>query len=269
MHKLRSLSIGEHIATAFANILRHCLTAEALENTAVYKHWGYVDDTLTFVVGEYSDVEFFIHTFDSAIFPLKWDHDVQLDCQHFLDVQIYARFQEAQDGCGSIRFETTMYRKPSFMPHYLAALSDHPPSHKSDIFRCEAYRALLLCAKQQYFQECIQQILGFLSSAGYPEYLFKVPLFCSETRALAFKKLEQRKPKDHGYIVTAKLRNNVVMSLPFNVQLESIGIAKVFRSTLGSIVPVELKLGWSVKINSMRRLYRLNWPCVPQSMGNG
>ena len=155
------------------------------------------------------------------------------------------------------------------MPHYLAALSDHPPSHKSGIFRCEAYRALLLCAKQQYFQECIQQILGFLSSAGYPEYLFKVPLFCSETRALALKKLEQRKPKDHGYIVTAKLRNNVVMSLPFNVQLESIGIAKVFRSTLGSIVPVELKLGWSVKINSMRRLYRLNWPCVPQSMGNG
>ena len=50
------------------------------------------------------------------------------------------------------------------------------------------------------------------------------------------------------------------MSLPFTAQLESLGVARVFRVLLGSIIAIELKLGWSVKVNSMRRLYRLNWP---------
>ena len=173
------------------------------------------------------------------------------------------------DGSSSVSFETSMYRKPGYMPHYLAALSDHPPCHKAGIFKCEAYRALILCAKQNCFDECIVQILGFLSHAGYPEHLFSVPRFCVESRASALTKLEQRKPRSCEFVVTAKLRKNVVMSLPFNAQLESLGVARVFRALLGSIIPIELKLGWSVKVNSMRRLYRLNWPCVRQSMGIG
>ena len=57
------------------------------------------------------------------------------------------------------------------------------------------------------------------------------------------------------------------MSLPFNAQLDTLGVAKVFKLVFGSIIPIDIKLGWSVKRNSMRRLYRLNWPCAAQKHG--
>jgi hypothetical protein len=270
LHKLKSLSIGEHIATAFANILRHCLTSEAVQHASVVKHWGYVDDTLSFVVGNSSDVSHFVHTFDNAINPLEWDHDIQCDAQHFLDIQIFAKSIARSDGGHDVHFETTMYRKPSFRPHYLAALSEHPASHKCGIFRCEAFRVLTLCAKQTQFDSCIFQVVGFLSSAGYPSSLFRLPSFSSSRRLEALKKLEGRKPKRSGdFEVTAKLRKSVIMSLPFNAQLDTLGVPKVFKLMFGSIIPIDIKLGWSVKRNSMRRLYRLNWPCAAQKHGNG
>ena len=54
-------------------------------------------------------------------------------------------------------------------------------------------------------------------------------------------------------------------------QANKLGICSSFRSTVVSIVPLRIQTAWTVKQNSMRGLYRLNWPCRPnaQSMGQG
>ena len=49
LHKLRSLSIGEHIATAFANILRHALTFDVVSSCPfITNHWDTLMTLSTF-----------------------------------------------------------------------------------------------------------------------------------------------------------------------------------------------------------------------------
>ena len=136
LKKLKSLSIGEHIATAFANILRYDLITPVLRlsNNIVAKHYGYVDDVLSICVADQPAIVAFIAALDDAIAPLKWEHSVSSTSQHFLDVQIFVQRSVMCDGFERITFETSMYRKPNFRPHYLAAMSCHPQSHKSGIF---------------------------------------------------------------------------------------------------------------------------------------
>jgi hypothetical protein len=163
-----------------------------------------------------------------------------------------------------VSFETGMYRKPNFRPHYLALFSDHPPCHKSGIFRCEAHRALMLCSKTSLFSECINSLLDFLGDAGYPSRCFSLPRFSQSFRESCLDKLHCRdSSKDYG--VSAKQRRTLFLSLPFNAQLADIGISSIFKSCFGCLVPLNLILGWTVKMNTMRRLYRLNWPLLPNA----
>lgn len=255
LHKLRSLSIGEHIATAFANILRHALTIDVVDSSPfLIKHWGFVDDTLSILVCNQNQMRTFVSDLDSAIAPLRWVHEIDTASQHFLDIDITV-MRVGQH----VWFETGMYRKPNFEPHYLAAMSNHPASHKSGIFSGETFRALILCSKQNKFHGCIKDILRFLGVSGYPQRCFVLPSFDLGRRDVLLNKITSRKSEDVDR-VTAKRRHEITLALPYTSQLASIKVASLFRSSLGLLLPIHIKLGWSVKINSMRSLYRLNWP---------
>jgi len=60
--KQASLSSGELIATAFANILRHVLTHNTVCSKHVVRHCGYVDDTLTILKGKPHEIAHFLET---------------------------------------------------------------------------------------------------------------------------------------------------------------------------------------------------------------
>ena len=266
LHKLQSLSIGEHIATAFANILRHSLTLNVIQNPIVQLHYGYVDDTLSVLVCQRSDVDAFSEDMNNEIAPMRWTHEISSTRMNFLDIDVKCLVSNSR----VVTFETSMYRKPNFQPHFLSVLSNHPSGHKHGIFKCEAHRALMLCSKQIHFDSCITQILLFLEDAGYSARCFPVVSFSSSRRSSYLSKIASRKRKDRDdrFRVTADRRSRVVLSVPFSTQLNQLGLCNLFRASVGSIIPIDLRLGWSVKINSMRRLYRLNWPSV-RSMGIG
>ena len=218
------------------------------------------------LVCQRSEVDAFLQSMDNTIAPMRWTHEVSSTRMHFLDIDVNCLISAS----GIVTFETNMYRKPNFQPHFLSVLSNHPSGHKNGIFKCEAHRALMLCSKQTQFDFCIHQILLFLHDSGYPARCFSAVSFSSSRRALMLSKIANRKQKvrDDSFRVTAAKRSRVVLSVPFSTQLNQLGLRSLFRASVGFIIPIELKLGWSVKINSMRRLYRLNWPSV-RSMGTG
>ena len=215
-------------------------------------------------------VDMYIANLDQSIAPLRWEHSVSEHSQHFLDIDITAI------RCGnSISFDTCLYRKPNFSPHYLAVLSEHPACHKSGIFSCEEFRAMLLCSRECAFIGCIDKLIGFLNTSGYPDRCF-APVQFSESRRLAFfEKMLRREPmsadSNSGTLPSNKCRrHNVFFTLPYSSQAHNLRVAGIFRQSVGNIIPITLLNGWSVKPNSMRRLYRLNWPRVQsQSMGSG
>ena len=125
----------------------------------------------------------------------------------------------------------------------------------------------MLCSKASVFNSCIDSLLEFLEGSGYPRRCFSSVEFAPDLRAGFLDKMRNRVSSKENQI-TAKHRRSVFLSLPFNDQLSNIGIPSLFRCTVGCIIPLDIIMGWSVKVNTMRRLYRLNWPGV-RSMGNG
>ena len=146
--------------------MRHELTAEIAKKAP--KHWGYIDDTLSFIVGTRHSAQSFCADLDGAIAPLKWEHSISSDSQHFLDIQVTAYTSVDRIVC----FGTSMYRKPRSVPHDLASLSDHPCAHKSGIFKCESYRAMLLSGTEGAYINAIVDLFGCLEDAGYPARCF-------------------------------------------------------------------------------------------------
>ena len=89
LHKCESLSIGEHIATAAANIYRHHKIVHVVSSfatspdCALVRHYGYVDDTLTLLIARSCTVSRFITSIDVAISPMIWEHSHSTSAQDF------------------------------------------------------------------------------------------------------------------------------------------------------------------------------------------
>ena len=154
-----------------------------------------------------------------------------------------------------------MYRKPRFVPHYLPSLSDHPCAHKSGIFKCESYRAMLLSGTEEAYNKAIVDLFGFLEDAGYSARCFSKVSYDPAWRARALLKLANRNPDLSSNSGTSSQdRKAVFLALPFSTQASNLKIVAAFRSSVSVIIPIDLRLGWTIKPNTMRKLYRLNWP---------
>ena len=271
LKKLRSLSIGEHIATAFANILRHALTCGVLSRYQfVHKHWGFVDDTLSVCVCSQAELDSFMQELDDAIKPLRWEHVIDSQQQHFLDLNAHASIVGDK-----VTFHTSMYRKPSFKPHYLSCLSDHNVSCKTGIFDCEVFRITVLSSKREDFVDCVEDMIDNLALVGYPRRFLSIPEFSEEKRLNMLQSIRANTHRCIGGRGNTKTnRRDVFFSMPFSSQAKSLQISKLFRSSFSTCpdldnLGINLRVAWSTKMNSMRRLYRLNWPRCAQSMGIG
>lgn len=73
----------------------------------------------------------------------------------------------------------------------------------------------------------------------------------------------------------AERERAMFLSLPYSSQAKHLRVCSIFRQTASLKHNIEVLIGWSVKLNTMRRLYRLNWPYAPvdsscmQGMGSG
>jgi hypothetical protein len=80
-------------------------------------------------------------------------------------------------------------------------------------------------------------------------------------RARALLKLANRSPDLFSNSrVSSQDRKAVFLALPFSTQASNLKIVAAFRSSVSVIIPIDLRLGWTIKPNTMRKLYRLNWP---------
>ena len=157
-------------------------------------------------------------------------------------------------------------RKPSFRPSYLAPCSNHPVSHKSGILACESYRAFMLCSRVCYFDACISRLINFLKERGYPSLHPRITFDESRRRAALAKHARPAgKSGNASSEPSLKNRSTVYFVLPYSDQAKHICVGKHFRSAFSNCVPINLVVAWSVKINSMRKLYRMNWPHISES----
>jgi len=94
--KRKSLSIGEIIATAFANLLRHIRTEPIQQLSTLHSHWGYVDDTLSLVLGTKRAADLFVSTLEASMAPLRWKHSISTTEADFLDLHIETSLDQKQ-----------------------------------------------------------------------------------------------------------------------------------------------------------------------------
>ena len=196
---------------------------------------------------------------DAAISPFRWEHSIGSSVQHFLDFNLHASICHSQ-----AEFHVSLFRKPSFRPHFLHILSQHNSACKSSIFRNETRRALILCSRASAYHACVADIIGYLEDSGYPRFLLRCPEYsaCSRSQFL------------HGG--TSKDRPSrklLYLALPYTDSAKALKINRMFVSSIASAslcyLNMSLRVAWSSKLNSMRRLYGLNWGQNASSMGIG
>ena len=139
------------------------------------------------------------------------------------------------------------------------------------IYQCESTRALLCCSRAAAFDVCISRIIDFLFDCGYPRRA--APTFDATKRARILHRLADRGGAAQTRDVNQSFGNictsNVYFVLPYSSQALKLKIRDSFKCHVGSIIPIELRIAWTVKPNAMRKLYRLNWPCKTLLQGNG
>lgn len=181
-----------------------------------------------------------------------------------------------------------MYRKPTFVPHYLHVCSEHPNSCKVRIYQAEARRAQLLCARPEDFQICLRNLRSFLALSGYPMQNCSATPCCAERREQILNKLAAPKSnKDFlhelvrgrrhvqncqlsegggmsktGHFLKEPNRKSVYLVLPYSAQLATLRFAREFKNTVGCTIPLSLTVAWKMKVSNMRRLYKFNWPAA-------
>lgn len=90
LKKRTSLSIGKYVATAVANLYRHSLVHPVIdEHKCCIRHYRYIDDALSLLVGNEQELEAFIKDLNFSMFPLRWTHEVSTVSQHFLGINIH------------------------------------------------------------------------------------------------------------------------------------------------------------------------------------
>ena len=225
----------------------------------------------------------FTKALDDAIAPMKWVHSIEYSKQDFLDLSIHASLLE-----NFVCSNFSMCRKPSFRPHYLASISNHLKAHKLGIYFGEANRALICCSNATWYHDCMQ-VAKFVAACGYPS---PVPsaFDCNKRKQLLQKNESRNRPNstscprdDNGQFVVQSLalatsggaevklldRSTLYYVLPYSSQAKQLKISSV-SSFFSELVPVNIKVAWSVKPNTFRRLAALiKLAVLMQCMGLG
>lgn len=100
-----------------------------------------------------------------------------------------------------------------------------------------------------------------------------MPKFNASKRLNMLALLASRNVVDNRF--RAERERAMFLSLPYSSQAKHLRVCSIFRQTASLKHNIEVLIGWSVKLNTMRRLYRLNWPYAPvdsscmQGMGSG
>ena len=112
------------------------------------------------------------------------------------------------------------------------------------------------------FHACTDSLVTYLVDAGYPPAVGVQ--FSAERRNLALGSSRERPfgvefaPSVSSHRSTS--RHDVYLVLPYNVQMSQLKLCSLFRSHVSCVIPLELRLAWTIQPNAMRKLYRLNWP---------
>ena len=176
----------------------------------------------------------------------------------FLDLTVHATLVS-----NSVSFSFSLFRKPSFRPNYLAALSCHPLDHKRSIFKCEALRILLCCSREHEYKTCMISVCNYLSDRGYPSR--EPPVYDAGLRTSLIGKHRCRQTSDnigaschaHG---SSEPKRRTFLVLPFCSQAKYLNIRRSYLQRVRSVIPIDIHIAWAVNANSSRILYRLNWP---------
>ena len=105
------------------------------------------------------------------------------------------------------------------------------------------------------YDSSISDITRYLADCGYPTLV--APEFDEQHRQSILAKLRLRS-KPQGQNGKRGFDDKVFIVMPFSPCVKHLGIQSSFRKHL-SFTNLELTLAWTVKPNSMRLLYRLNW----------
>ena len=268
MMKKRSLSIGEKIATAAANLHRDISFENIIDRAIlagkITHYSAYVDDTLSFVSGSDHSIHNLmreLNDFDPEQF--NWEFQFHRTTANFLDLT----FNIAN---GVIH--TTTYRKPGYRPQFLHIDSDHATSMKRSLCTSQFARFLFNNSTASSYDEDCKQFLGGLKVRGYPSHLVKVPQYSAQHReqlldALQNKRIDKKlkaQNVNRGSLnrnAESAERDLVTMVLPFNSALARLGLVRKAKQLFQQIhLNARPIVGFSMSTNLFMRTYRQNTP---------
>ena len=118
---------------------------------------------------------------------------------------------------------------------------------------------MLLSGMEGAYNNAIVDLLGFLENAGCPARCFNKVSYDPAWRARALLKLANRNPDlSSNSEVSLENRKALFLSSPFSTQASNLKIVAACRSSVSPVIPINLRLGWIIKPNTMRKLYKLN-----------
>ena len=123
----------------------------------------YVDDTFI-LFSDPSHIPLFLNYLNSQHPNIKFTCENEAENQlNFLDVTVYRKDN---------KFETSVYRKPTFTGLGLRYDSFVPKSYKINLISCLIHRAYEISSNWTNFQRDIVYLRQFFSSNFYPQFLF-------------------------------------------------------------------------------------------------
>lgn len=163
--KRASLSTGEEIASAAANILRdHVLQPILIEHGDSLKYFkGYIDDCFGIWLSSPQSFYGFKHAFATVkpnMLQWEWSDEASPHAVNFLDLSI------SLDSLSTLQFAT--FVKPYHVAQVLHAGSQHPSSQKlTSIFNSECVRHLVNSSTSHAYDASISKLATELAQKGY------------------------------------------------------------------------------------------------------
>ena len=214
----------------------------------------YVDDTFILFL----DSSHILNSLNSQHPNIKFTCENEAENQlHFLDVTVYRKDN---------KFETSVYRKPTFTGVGLRYDSFVPKSYKVNLISCLIHRAYEISSNWTNFQKDIVYLRQFFSSNFYPQFLFDNVVnkylnstFCPKLPAMSVPKLPIFITLSYMAILVIVVKNNCLtlqVSISPQVNLRCIFVN---RNTVGSLFPFIDQIPLMMSSNSIYKYTCSQW----------
>ena len=161
----KGVAMGTKMGPSYACLFMGHLETRILTNCGDNKPLlvrRYIDDFFCIAASSEEEVKNFIGEFNTYHPSIKVTHEISSSCITFLDINVSLK---------DTGVSTSVHYKPTDSHAYLNYTSSHPASCKRSIPYSQFTRIRRLCSEEEDFKYQVDNMSGFFTQRGYPEYM--------------------------------------------------------------------------------------------------